>query len=1021
MPHARLEFFWRPALIALLTLALPAMADAQYFGRNKVQYDDFAFRILPTDHFRIHFYPAESLATADASRMAERWYERHHETLRFSFTNNPIIFYADPPDFQQSNVVEGEISQGTGGVTEGARERVIMPFTGSYAESDHVLGHELVHVFQYRIAEASRGGLRAVETIPLWLIEGMAEYLSLGRDDPNTAMWLRDALRRNDVPSITQLTKDPRYFPYRYGQALWAFIGGTWGDSAVDRVFRAAVASGWEKGVKNALGVSVDSLSTLWHSSIKTAYGPVLADRTAPDSTGRAVVVSRSRGEHNVSPAVSPDGRRVAYFSSRGLFGIDLYVADATTGKVIRQLTSATTDPHFDALSFISSAGSWSPDGRKIAFAVFAQGNQEIDIMDVESGHIEQAIHVPTVTSMSDPAWSPDGRQVAFTGMHGGISDLYLYDLQTKVARQLTNDREAQLQPAWSPDGTTLAFATDAGAETDLNALRYGPMRLALMDVASGRIRLLDRLPHGKAINPQFTPDGQSLYFVSDVDGVSDIYRVSLASGAISRLTRVATGVSGITSLSPAISVARSTGDVYFSVFDQQGFSVRALTGSDLDRGVAVSTGDSYAGTLPPLQPTGVALVSAYLADPAVGLPAVTPTHTVPYSPSLKLDYVGGPEVGVAVGGGYGAGVVGGVSLSFSDELGNHVLQSAVQAQGDVKDIGAQVMYLNRTHRWNWGLSAAHIPLVGGFSSYDNATFVVDGQAVDGLIYTQQLLRQYFQSAQAIAQYPLSATRRLELSAGGQRIAFDAEVDSQYVVGNTVLRETTKSFPGASPLAFATASLAYVGDYSAFGFTSPIAGGRYRFEITPSVGSINFATALADYRHYIFARPVTLAFRGLHIGRYGPGAESDRLQPFYVGQPYLIRGYDASSFDPSECTVEANSNDCPEFSRLNGSRLVVANAELRIPLLGTRQLGLLPFPVPLEVSPFVDGGLAWSAGDNVTLRFERRTTARVPVVSTGVSARVNLLGFAVLEVYWAKPFQRPDKNGVFGFQLQPGW
>lgn len=138
---------------------------------------------------------------------------------------SPLILYADQPDFQQTNVIGGFIGQGTGGITEGARERVIMPFTGVYAETDHVLGHELVHVFQYRIAKAAAGGLRRLEGIPLWLIEGMAEYLSLGPDDPNTAMWLRDALRREDLPTLTQLTTDPRFFPYRYGHAFWWFVG----------------------------------------------------------------------------------------------------------------------------------------------------------------------------------------------------------------------------------------------------------------------------------------------------------------------------------------------------------------------------------------------------------------------------------------------------------------------------------------------------------------------------------------------------------------------------------------------------------------------------------------------------------------------------------------------------------------------------------------------------------------------------------------------------------------------------
>jgi hypothetical protein len=133
---------WMAVLLlgAGTALAIAEPAGGQTFGRSKVQYDRFDFRVLPTPHFSVYFYPAESLATADAARMAERWYERHSALLTHSFENNPLIFYADPPDFQQSNVVEGEIGVGTGGITEGARDRVIMPFTGSYADNDHVLG-----------------------------------------------------------------------------------------------------------------------------------------------------------------------------------------------------------------------------------------------------------------------------------------------------------------------------------------------------------------------------------------------------------------------------------------------------------------------------------------------------------------------------------------------------------------------------------------------------------------------------------------------------------------------------------------------------------------------------------------------------------------------------------------------------------------------------------------------------------------------------------------------------------------
>src|SRR3954471_2917313 len=201
-------------LLAMLTLvAVPvSRAGAQYFGRNKVQYEKFNWKILRSDHFDNFFYPPESLIVHDAGRLAERWYTRHSDTVRHAFDRKSLIFYADHPDFEQTNVIGEQLGEETGGVTEGLRTRVIMPFTGVYADNDHVLGHELVHVFQYDIAGAAPGGMQGMNNLPLWLVEGMAEYLSVGRADPHTAMWLRDAAVRNDLPTIKQLSTDPRYF-----------------------------------------------------------------------------------------------------------------------------------------------------------------------------------------------------------------------------------------------------------------------------------------------------------------------------------------------------------------------------------------------------------------------------------------------------------------------------------------------------------------------------------------------------------------------------------------------------------------------------------------------------------------------------------------------------------------------------------------------------------------------------------------------------------------------------------------
>jgi hypothetical protein len=290
MHFARLRTIRRLA-VATLWLAglssIPAPASAQ-FGRNKVQFDDFEFQVLRTDHFDIHFYPEETEAVLDAARMSERWYERFARTFQHEFERSkPVIFYANHPDFQQTNTLSGFIGEGTGGVTESLKNRVIMPLTGSYWDTDHVLGHELVHAFQYNIAQSRRGGgLQGLSTLPLWLIEGMAEYLSVGREDPLTAMWVRDAIRRDDLPTIHQMTNDTRFFPYRFGQALWAYIGGTYGDDAVTQTYRRALRVGFEGAIEQVLGMSTDTLSVRWKEQITHDYLPLMEGRSVPTEQG---------------------------------------------------------------------------------------------------------------------------------------------------------------------------------------------------------------------------------------------------------------------------------------------------------------------------------------------------------------------------------------------------------------------------------------------------------------------------------------------------------------------------------------------------------------------------------------------------------------------------------------------------------------------------------------------------------------------------------------------------------------
>ncbi|MDM7915451.1 MAG: peptidase S9, partial [Candidatus Eisenbacteria bacterium] len=426
------------------------------------------------------------------------------------------------------------------------------------ADTDHVLGHEMVHVFQYDLAATDFDTLQvALERMPLWFVEGLAEYLSIGRNDPQTSMWLRDAVIRNKFPTVQKLS-DPRYFPYRFGHAFWAFVGATWGDNVIPALFRAVGGLGLERGIPYALGVSADSLSHRWAETVRSLEQPVAQSRRAPESFAGILLSEKTgSGTMNISPVLSPDGRYVTFLSEKDLFTVELFLADARTGKVIGKLTDSEADPHFGALRFIDSAGTWSPDGKRLAYVVTRKGDNVLAILDVDDRDVVRRIRLPGRESMSNPSWSPDGRSIVVSANHSGISDLYLIDLESGQSRRLTDDKYADLQPSWSPDGRTIAFATDRGPDTNFEALRYGRLRIGLYDLASGNIRLLEPFPGAKHVDPQFSADGGSLYFLSDRDGVSDVYRLELGSGAPFRVTSVQTGVTGITDLSPALSVSR--------------------------------------------------------------------------------------------------------------------------------------------------------------------------------------------------------------------------------------------------------------------------------------------------------------------------------------------------------------------------------------------------------------------------------------------------------------------------------
>ena len=1019
---------------------------AQFYGRNKVQYKKLEFKIMKTRHFDIYFYLQDEQTIKLAALMAERWYSRLSRMFNHELKGRqPLILYGSGPEFQQTTVIPDILGEGTGGVTESFKRRIVLPFGASLSESDHVIGHELVHAFQYDImaqghSDQARGnemGLR----IPLWFIEGMAEYLSIGPVDQNTSMWMRDAVRRKELPQISKLEDSYKYFPYRWGQAVWAYMTGRWGDEIIGKMMKSDGRTGdYEIILEGVLGIKLKQLSADWHKSMRDAYTPLIEKTQAPDKFAKALFKGVESNPYNIAPSISPDGKELVFLSTRDMFSIDLYLADADTGKIKRKIISTAVDAHFESIQFIKSAGSWDAGGEKFVFGGVAKGHPVLTILDMKKDKIMREIPFGELAEILSPAWSPDGRYVTFTALTGGVSDIFIYDVQDNVLKQMTRDVFADLQPVWSPDGKTIAFVTERFS-TNLDWVDIGNYELALLDVESGRIQKLLGFPNGKNINPQWTADSKGLYFLSDQNGKTDLYRIDLASGKLFQITNLFTGISGITDLSPAISVAQNTGRVVFSGYQDGYYTIYSIDDAKVLEGQAfLAQFDLNPALLPPrTEPEGSLL--GLLKNPLFGLPKDTNFAISAYKPKLALDYVSPASIAIGVDryGSYGAG---GISAFWSDMLGTRTIVTTLFTGSHLVDTSAVLAYLNNKGRFNWGAAAQRIV-------YPYPYYYLDEDELPGgepvIIETQDIYRLINYDLSVFGSYPFSQVSRFSLSAGlrvqdSQRTIY-TRVYSRISGGLIAYEKQNVPTPPALSYGYLTAGYYY--DTGIFGATSPILGQNIGLAVSPAIGSINFMTVSADFRKYFMPlRPFTLAFRALHLGRYGKDGEDPRFYPLYIAYWDLVRGYE--SFSNSELTYYVqNPAQAFDPNRLYGSKMLMGNVELRFPLLGVLGIGKGYFGAwPLEFFGFFDWGIAyaqnpgnWWGGyipdpDNPTgppiavPKMVRPWFAggnRKPISSVGIGVRTNLFGYLVLGLNYVYPIDRPVRGWHLQLSISPGF
>jgi hypothetical protein len=743
-------------------------------------------------------------------------------------------------------------------------------------------------------------------------------------------------------------------------------------------------------------GVDSKSLSSAWHEFIR---GSIARPQSASPETSAATVLGGKSADSRLSvgPTLSPDGEAIAFFSDRSQHSIDMIVADTRTGAVRRRVVNTEGDAHFESLQFIESAGAWSPDGRLLAMAALSGGGPVLTILNATSGSVEREVLLRQADQVFNPTWSPDGRRIAFSVLHKGFSDLEVVDLETATVRSFTSDAFADLHPAWSPDGRTLAFSTDRFTSS-LETLTFGEFRLASIDVESGTITELPSIPGAKNIDPHWARDGASLYFVSDPDGINNVYRVVLTDGSIFKVTDVSTGVSGVTALSPALAVAGPANQLAFSVYRHGAYEIHVEDATDGSRLLPTSTvadGQSHQTVTPPAATPPERTAAGAVTPPTFGLQDGSQFTSKPYRPRLSLDRIVQPYL-TAGGGGSGSALRAGVGLSFGDMLGDQRVQTALQVGKSRDDFAYQVSYLNMRSRWNWGMFTSQVPWSTG-STISHGTI-----GEPKVVRETDVRREVHRQVHGAAVYPFSSARRLELSGGLQAIGFGSRTITSEYSGLTgrLMNQATVSNPADPTLWLGESHAALVYDTTTFGPTSPILGRRYRFAVAPTFGGLTFATVTSDYRQYWMPRkPFTVAVRVMQLGRYGTDAADPRLLPLVWTIRDIVRGYG---------DVGTGSSS---LGALRASRMLVGNGEIRFPIAGLFSHESPFGGLPIEGLAFTDFGRFWMP--------DRFSGANSLLRSVGTGVRINAAGM----IFELDGVRRLDaaRGWTFSFNLRPGF
>ena len=816
------------ALALVLAAAAPAAGQApvlspyfDYFGKNKIVYDTFNWKIYHSTHFAIYFYDRDEVSLQKVASYAESAYDDISRALNFQIPKPiNIIYYATHSDFEQTNTLSQFIPEGVGAFALPTRNRMVLPVDLPDERLEKLIAHELTHVFQFEIFFGGNFLRAYTSGAPQWLTEGMASYFGNDEDEKDV-MVLRDAVLNDQIPEIAE-RQIYGFFAYRFGHAVFDFIRAEWGPDGVrDFVFeyRGQLGPNLDRVLKRTYGISAEEFDIKFRRYLRQRFIKLLTETGEPIDFGDRVRLTEEGGSVEVSVRAFPSGDLGAAISSLDQ-DANVVILSTRERKLFKNLTKGfKTDYEYIVAQWLTTGPiggvdlAVSPDGNTIAVFVKRERGRELLLLNALGGEIRELIPMPNLDQQLNPAFSPDGRTVVFRAIQNGRSDIFSYNLDTKAFANLTSDDSYDYAPAFSPDGQWLYYSSVQGTKAKIFRIKPGSPG-SREQITYGNWNDEDAF---------VSPDSKTLYVASDrINGIYNIFSINLENGETNNYTNVVGGC-----FSPTLLIGRDgTERLVFAAYYKRRFTLY------------VTDAKKPFHKLPDLNPA-----------PSPAGPTTIPPYQPPIEVSIdpeKIDKKASRKLSIEDAS-VNAGVVSdGTFVSntyivLGDNLGDRKLIASIQSVSSFVDY--ELAYIDLSKRLQKGIR--------GF--YNSYYFVTYDPNTGQVSRTRNPFK--FIGGNAFAAYPLNRYYRLEGSVGFLSRKYDGYpvwVNTEAGSG-AVFLPTENNFP-----TFGGKLVGDTTDYEEFG---PISGRKLSLGVSysPFTGgtklpdtsgsTLTFDTTL-DLRHY---------------------------------------------------------------------------------------------------------------------------------------------------------------------------